>query len=452
MSRARARAVGGCASRATPTAAPTPMPRRPVLARLARAAAGPCRRSPASAEARPGDRRRRAQRALGGGAGQAARPGRDVVVLEAGELAGAASGRNGGFIVSSLTHGVDNGAGALSRGDADARAPRAGELRGPCAEIERLGIDCDLERSGDLDVAVEAHELEWLAEERRGAGPARPRGRAARPRAGARRRSTRRLFGAGCGERTGAALGRPGAPRLGPGRAAERARRPDPRADRGAAAAHGERRRSAWPPTRAALRRAPGAARDQRLPGPDRRDPPPGRPGLGLRPRHRAAERRAAPARSAGEAARGSATSRTASTTPADRRRARSSGAASTRSITTAAGIGARAGAARAQLRRRSPATSSPPSRSSRGCASATAGAARSTPAAASSPSTAPRSAAGSPTRSATPGSGSAPAASAPRSRSTCSTAARPRRRGCGRSARSRCRFRPSRCAGRRSS
>ena len=47
--------------------------------------------------------------------------------------------------------------------------------------------------------------------------------------------------------------------------------------------------------------------------------------------------------------------------------------------------------------------------RSSRGSASATAGAARSTPAAASSPSTAPRSAAGSPTRSATPGSASAP-------------------------------------------
>ena len=36
-------------------------------------------------------------------------PNRDVILLEAGEIAIGASGRNGGFCAASLTHGIDNG-------------------------------------------------------------------------------------------------------------------------------------------------------------------------------------------------------------------------------------------------------------------------------------------------------------------------------------------------------
>jgi FAD dependent oxidoreductase len=40
---------------------------------------------------------------------KAAGPGRDVVLLEAETAGFGASGRNGGFCVASLTHGIDNG-------------------------------------------------------------------------------------------------------------------------------------------------------------------------------------------------------------------------------------------------------------------------------------------------------------------------------------------------------
>lgn len=36
-------------------------------------------------------------------------PNRDVILLEAGEIAIGASGRNGGFCAASITHGIDNG-------------------------------------------------------------------------------------------------------------------------------------------------------------------------------------------------------------------------------------------------------------------------------------------------------------------------------------------------------
>ena len=111
-----------------------------------------------------------------------------------------------------------------------------------------------------------------------------------------------------------------------------------------------------------------------------------------------------------------------------------------------------RARAARARASPTSPPTSSPRSRSSRGSASATAGAARSTPAAASSPSRArrwrPRRLHGRPHR--------ARGRRQPLRRRDgarpARPAARPRPRGCARCGRSRSRSRPSRCAGRRSS
>ncbi|EAR26263.1 putative oxidoreductase [marine actinobacterium PHSC20C1] len=87
-----------------------------------------------------------------------------VVLLEGRDLGWAASGRNGGFCEASLTHGEENG---------KSRWPKEFE------QLDRLGmrnldeieesvaslkLDCDFERTGSLDLAIEPHEIEWLNE------------------------------------------------------------------------------------------------------------------------------------------------------------------------------------------------------------------------------------------------------------------------------------------------
>ncbi|MED6328335.1 MAG: FAD-dependent oxidoreductase [Actinomycetota bacterium] len=88
-------------------------------------------------------------------------PGRSVVLLEADETAGGASGRNGGFCDSSLTHGLENG---LSHWpDEMATLDRLGNenLDDIEATISRYGIDCGSERTGELGVAV----ADWQADD-----------------------------------------------------------------------------------------------------------------------------------------------------------------------------------------------------------------------------------------------------------------------------------------------
>ena len=92
-------------------------------------------------------------------------PSRNVVVVEAGRVGWQASGRNGGFCMPSLTHGLSNN---LLRWPNDLeRLTRAGiqnftEMR---ADIERHGIDCDWLDSGVLVVATEPWQVEGLKEE-----------------------------------------------------------------------------------------------------------------------------------------------------------------------------------------------------------------------------------------------------------------------------------------------
>jgi glycine/D-amino acid oxidase-like deaminating enzyme len=91
-------------------------------------------------------------------------PGRRVVVVEAGRCGEGASGRNGGFLDASLTHGLVNG---LSRfaDEMDVLA-RLGEenFAGLRDDLQRLEIDAEFEEPGFLDVALEPHELEGLDE------------------------------------------------------------------------------------------------------------------------------------------------------------------------------------------------------------------------------------------------------------------------------------------------
>ncbi|SBT54726.1 NAD(P)/FAD-dependent oxidoreductase [Micromonospora narathiwatensis] len=101
---------------------------------------------------------------------KAAEPDRDVLLVEAGTCGWAASGRNGGFCAASLTHGLANGVDRFP-GEID-ELERLGRenLDAIAATIDRHGIDCDFERTGELAVAVEPYQLAGLAEDAELAG------------------------------------------------------------------------------------------------------------------------------------------------------------------------------------------------------------------------------------------------------------------------------------------
>ncbi len=86
-------------------------------------------------------------------------PGRHVVLLEANSIGWAASGRNGGFCAASLTHGYDNGETHLpSENDQLARLGRE-NLDEIEAAVAKYGMDCEFERTGELDVATEDYQV-----------------------------------------------------------------------------------------------------------------------------------------------------------------------------------------------------------------------------------------------------------------------------------------------------
>lgn len=91
-------------------------------------------------------------------------PGREIVLIEAREAGWAASGRNGGFCAASLTHGFSNG---LARWPHELRKlEELGERNLDAIEstVARHAIDCDFERTGEIDVATEPYQLDDLRE------------------------------------------------------------------------------------------------------------------------------------------------------------------------------------------------------------------------------------------------------------------------------------------------
>jgi glycine/D-amino acid oxidase-like deaminating enzyme len=89
-------------------------------------------------------------------------PSRDVLLLESKEVGWAASGRNGGFCDASLTHGFANG---LARWpDEFTTLERLGHRNLDAIEeaVERYGIDCDFERTGEIELATERHQVTEL--------------------------------------------------------------------------------------------------------------------------------------------------------------------------------------------------------------------------------------------------------------------------------------------------
>lgn len=91
-------------------------------------------------------------------------PGRDVVLVEGREAGWAASGRNGGFCAASLTHGISNGLSRWPGEIAKLEELGARNLDEIEAAVKRYSIDCDFERTGEIDVATQPHQLTELRE------------------------------------------------------------------------------------------------------------------------------------------------------------------------------------------------------------------------------------------------------------------------------------------------
>ena len=98
-------------------------------------------------------------------------PSREIVILEAGEVAQGATGRNGGFMDSSITHGFYNGLSRWPQELPGLLALGIANLNEIEATILRLGIDCDYHRTGDIDMATQPHQVDEIKEELEIAAP-----------------------------------------------------------------------------------------------------------------------------------------------------------------------------------------------------------------------------------------------------------------------------------------
>ncbi|HRQ22619.1 MAG TPA: FAD-dependent oxidoreductase [Anaerolineales bacterium] len=92
-------------------------------------------------------------------------PNRDVILLEAGEIAIGASGRNGGFCAASLTHSFQNGRNRWEKELTKLIQLGDQNLDGIEATIQEFDIECDFIRAGELNIANEEYQIEELCEE-----------------------------------------------------------------------------------------------------------------------------------------------------------------------------------------------------------------------------------------------------------------------------------------------
>ena len=91
-------------------------------------------------------------------------PNQRIVLVEANRIGWAASGRNGGFVEASLTHGLENGKSRWPNEIEQLTAMGIENLDGMQAELEALGLDVEWERTGMLLAATEPHQVGWLEE------------------------------------------------------------------------------------------------------------------------------------------------------------------------------------------------------------------------------------------------------------------------------------------------
>ena len=91
-------------------------------------------------------------------------PTRDVLLLDSGSIAVGASGRNGGFLSASLTHGLENGLSHFPAELARLQALGMANFEGLLADVEHHGIDAQVERTGELTFATAEWQVAGLAE------------------------------------------------------------------------------------------------------------------------------------------------------------------------------------------------------------------------------------------------------------------------------------------------
>ena len=91
-------------------------------------------------------------------------PDQKIVLVDAERVGWAASGRNGGFVDASLTHGLANGKARWPKEIEKLEAMGRDNLDGMQADIARLGLDAEWQRTGMLTVATEPHQVDWLNE------------------------------------------------------------------------------------------------------------------------------------------------------------------------------------------------------------------------------------------------------------------------------------------------
>ena len=88
----------------------------------------------------------------------------DVLVLDAGEIGGAASSRNGGFVSDSLTHGLAHGIATWPDELEELLRLGRNNLAELAAFVRDEGIDADLRMCGKTAVATRPHEVAYLEE------------------------------------------------------------------------------------------------------------------------------------------------------------------------------------------------------------------------------------------------------------------------------------------------
>ncbi len=93
-------------------------------------------------------------------------PSCDVLVLDAVGAGWAASGRNGGFCMATLTHGPSNGIERFPTEQRRLEELGRANLDAIGSTVERYGIDCDWQRTGELNVATRPWQVAELEEAR----------------------------------------------------------------------------------------------------------------------------------------------------------------------------------------------------------------------------------------------------------------------------------------------
>ena len=89
-------------------------------------------------------------------------PNAKIVVLESDRIAGGATGRNGGFVAASLTHGFSNGLSRWPKEMPELLRLGSQNLAELGNRISQLGIECDWLVSGEIDVATQDYQAEEL--------------------------------------------------------------------------------------------------------------------------------------------------------------------------------------------------------------------------------------------------------------------------------------------------